>query len=155
MSNVGEGLESDEIFEDVPLEFNPAYPSMDRWTRSHPKEQVLSDPQVGIMTRAHTRAKNEVLNVHPKFCMFNVFILKMELKTVKVALEDPDWIVVMQSELAELERNKVWRLVPKPNNVSVIGLKWIYKNKTEKEGNVVRRKARLVVKGYSQHDGID
>jgi len=37
----------------------------------------------------------------------------------------------------EFERSKVWRLVPKPKDVSVIGLKWIFKNKTDKEGNVV------------------
>ena len=39
--------------------------------------------------------------------------------------------------------------------MTVIGLKWIFKNKTDKEGNIVRNKARLVVKGYSQQEGID
>lgn len=52
--------------------------------------------------------------------MFNVFISKMEPKTVKVALEYPDWIVAMQSELPKFERNKVWILVPKPDDFSVI-----------------------------------
>ena len=69
--------------------------------------------------------------------MFNVFISKIEPKTVKVALEDPDWIFAMQFELAKFERNKVWRIVPKLDDVSMIGLKWIFKNKTDKEGNVV------------------
>ena len=87
--------------------------------------------------------------------MFNVFISKIEPKTFKIAMEYPDWIVSMQSELAEFERNKVWRLFPKPKDVSVIGLKWFFKNKTDKEGNVVRNKATLVVKGYSQQEGID
>ena len=61
----------------------------------------------------------------------------------------------MQAELSEFERNKVWRLIPKPVDVSIVGLKWIYKNKTDKDGNIIRNKARLVVKGYSQQEGID
>ena len=61
----------------------------------------------------------------------------------------------MQYELVEFERNKVRKLVPKPDDLSVIGLKWIFKNNTDKEGNVLRNKARLVVKGYSQQEGID
>ncbi|XP_052625604.1 uncharacterized protein LOC128132724 [Lactuca sativa] len=119
----GEGSETDEMFEDAPLDFDPAYPPMEIWTQNHPREQVLSDPQVGVLTRAQLRAKNEVLNVYNFFCMFNVFISKIEPKSVKVALEDPDWIVSMQSELAKFERNKVWRLGPKSDDVSVIGLK--------------------------------
>ena len=61
----------------------------------------------------------------------------------------------MQAELNEFERNKVWRLIPTPPNVSVVGLKWVFRNKVYKEGNVVRNKARLVVKGYCQQEGID
>ena len=70
-------------------------------------------------------------------------------------MEDPYWIVSMQSEQAKFKRNKVCRFVPKPHDVSVIRLKWIFKNKTDKEGNIVRNKARLVVKGYSQQEGKD
>lgn len=65
----------------------------------------------------------------------------MELKIVKDALEDPDWIVAIQSQLIEIVRNKVWRLVSKPDDVLFIGLNWIFKNKTYKEGNVIRNKA--------------
>ena len=61
----------------------------------------------------------------------------------------------MQVELAEFERNRVWRLIPTPEDVSVVGLKWVFKNKYDKEGNIVRNKARLVVKGYCQQEGID
>ena len=58
-------------------------------------------------------------------------------------------------KLVEFECNTVWRLVPKPKYVSVISLKWNYKNKTDKEGNIVRNKERLVVKWYLQQEGID
>lgn len=115
----------------------------------------MANPQAGVLTRSQIRAKNEVLNVRQEFCMFNIFISKFEPKYVKTALEEPDWILSMQSKLAEFERNMVWRLVPKPEDVSAISLKWIFKNKINKEGNVVRNKARLVVKGYSKQEGID
>ena len=101
------GSEHDEIFEDAPLDFDPAYPPMEKWTRDDPKDHLIGNPQEGVMTRAQIRAKNEVLNTHQEFCMFNVFISKIEPKTVKVAMEHSDWVVAMQSELAEFERNKV------------------------------------------------
>ena len=61
----------------------------------------------------------------------------------------------MQEELNEFERNEVWTLVPKPKNRSVVGTKWVFRNKTDSEGIVTRNKARLVAKGYSQQEGID
>ncbi|CAM8938926.1 unnamed protein product [Rhodiola kirilowii] len=61
----------------------------------------------------------------------------------------------MQDELHQFERNKVWRLVPRPEKRKVIGTRWILKNKLNSKGEVVRNKARLVVKGYNQQEGID
>ena len=87
--------------------------------------------------------------------MFNAFISKIEPKIVKHALEHHDLVVAMHVELAEFDRNKVWWLIPKPEDVSVVDIKWVFKNKIDKEGNVVHDKARLVVKGYSLQDGID
>ncbi|XP_042758459.1 uncharacterized protein LOC111908400 isoform X2 [Lactuca sativa] len=54
-----EGSEIEEMFEDAPLDFDPTYPPMDRWTRIHPKE-LLGDPHDGVLTRAQLRANNEV-----------------------------------------------------------------------------------------------
>ena len=61
----------------------------------------------------------------------------------------------MQDELNEFERNNVRRLVPTPRNASVIGLKWVFRNKMVKEGNVIRNKAPMFVKCYFQEEGID
>ena len=104
VSNAGKGSEENEMFEDAPLDFDHAYPPLDRWTQNHPREQVLGDPQARVLIRAQLHAKNEVLNVHQEYCMFNVFISKIEPKIVKLALEDPDWIVSMQSELDKFEK---------------------------------------------------
>ncbi|CAM8923480.1 unnamed protein product [Rhodiola kirilowii] len=61
----------------------------------------------------------------------------------------------MQEELHQFERNKVWSLVPRPKDKNVIGTKWVFGNKLDDKGTVVRNKARLVVKGYNQQEGID
>ena len=80
--------------------------------------------------------------------MSNLFVSKIEPKTVNNALDHLDWVEAMQDELNEFERNKVWRLIPTPPDAFVVSLKWVFRNKMDKEGNVIRNKARLVVKGY-------
>jgi len=49
----------------------------------------------------------------------------------------------------------VWDLVPKPQQKNVIRTKWVFINKLNEQGEVVRNKARLVAQGYSQQEGID
>ena len=61
----------------------------------------------------------------------------------------------MQEELNQFTRNDVWDLVPRPENYPIIGTKWVFKNKLDEHGNVVRNKARLVAQGYNQEEGID
>ena len=79
----------------------------------------------------------------------------MEPKNVYEALTDSDWIVAMQDELHQFERNQVWHLVPKPKDRTIIGTKWVFRNKLDEQGTVTRNKARLVVQGYNQEEGID
>ncbi|KAK1684791.1 hypothetical protein QYE76_045639, partial [Lolium multiflorum] len=80
----------------------------------------------------------------------------LEPKKVFEALEDSDWLEAMHEELNNFKRNKVWTLVEKPKECrNVIGTKWIFKNKQDEFGNVVRNKARLVAQGFSQVEGID
>ena len=61
----------------------------------------------------------------------------------------------MQEELNQFERNNVWTLVSRPKDYSIIGTKWVFRNKLDEHGNVIRNKARLVAKGYNQEEGID
>nr|GFC93241.1 integrase, catalytic region, zinc finger, CCHC-type, peptidase aspartic, catalytic [Tanacetum cinerariifolium] len=58
-------------------------------------------------------------------------------------------------ELNEFERLEVWELVPRPDKVMVITLKWIYKVKLEELGGILKNKAHLVTRGYCQEEGID
>ncbi|GJY91434.1 retrovirus-related pol polyprotein from transposon TNT 1-94 [Tanacetum coccineum] len=61
----------------------------------------------------------------------------------------------MQEELNELECLKLWELVPRPNKVTFITLKWIYKVKLDELGGILKNKAHLVARGYRQEEGID
>ena len=55
----------------------------------------------------------------------------------------------MQEELNQFEKSKVWNLVPRPNDHSIIGTKWIFMNKMDEHNNIVRNKVKLVVQRYS------
>ncbi|GJX15547.1 copia protein [Tanacetum coccineum] len=89
------------------------------------------------------------------WCFFNEFLTHVEPKNYKQALEHSCWIEAMQEELHEFERLDVWVLVPSPDNILIIPLKWIFKIKLDEYGEVLKNKARLVAKGYRQEAGID
>nr|GEU78375.1 retrovirus-related Pol polyprotein from transposon TNT 1-94 [Tanacetum cinerariifolium] len=61
----------------------------------------------------------------------------------------------MQEEFSEFERLEVWELVPRPDKVMVITLKWIYNVKLDELGGILKNKARLVARGYRQEEGIN
>ncbi|GJS90136.1 retrovirus-related pol polyprotein from transposon TNT 1-94 [Tanacetum coccineum] len=79
----------------------------------------------------------------------------LEPKNVNEALGDESWIVAMQEELNQFIANDVWELVPQPRNMTIIGTKWVFRNKLDENGVVSRNKARLVAQGYNQQEGID
>ncbi|GJU30162.1 retrovirus-related pol polyprotein from transposon TNT 1-94 [Tanacetum coccineum] len=70
-------------------------------------------------------------------------------------MTEPSWIDAMQEEIHEFQRLEVWELVPCPDKVFLIKLKWIYKVKTDEFGRVLQNKARLVAQGFRQEKGID
>nr|GFC16127.1 Gag-Pol polyprotein [Tanacetum cinerariifolium] len=75
-------------------------------------------------------------------------------QNVKEAMTDPAWIDSMQEELLQFKRLDVWVLVPTPDNISPLMLKWLFKNKHDEEQTVILNKSRLVVRGYHQEEGI-
>ena len=83
------------------------------------------------------------------------FFSLIEPKNINEAIIDEHWIIAMQKELNQFERNQVWELVDKPNDHPVIGTKWVFRNKLDEHGIVIRNKARLVAKGYNQEEGTD
>jgi len=83
------------------------------------------------------------------------FVSQTEPKIVVDALEDNNWITAIHEELNQFVRNEVWTLVPRTSEMNVIGTKWVFKNKLDEQGVIVRNKARLVAKGYNQEEGVD
>ncbi|GJX64484.1 putative ribonuclease H-like domain-containing protein [Tanacetum coccineum] len=79
----------------------------------------------------------------------------IEPKKISEALKDESWVDDMQEELLQFKLQKVWILVDLPSRKKAIRTKWVYRNKKDERGIVVRNKARLVAQGYRQEEGID
>ncbi|GKE84954.1 retrovirus-related pol polyprotein from transposon TNT 1-94, partial [Tanacetum coccineum] len=110
------------------------------WTKDHPIANVIRDPSRSVSTRR---------------CYFDAFLTFVELKNFKQAMTEPSWIDAMQEEIHEFKRLQVWELVPCPDRVMLIKLKWIYKVKTDEFSRVLKNKARLVTQRFRQEEGID
>nr|GFC55675.1 retrovirus-related Pol polyprotein from transposon TNT 1-94 [Tanacetum cinerariifolium] len=106
------------------------------------------EPSRPVLTRNQLRSDGDM-------CMYALTVRTMEPKNVKEAMTDPEWIDLMQEELLQFQRLDVWVLVPAPDNISPLTLKWLFKNKHDKEQTVIKNKFRLVVRGYRQEEGID
>ncbi|GJZ07120.1 putative ribonuclease H-like domain-containing protein, partial [Tanacetum coccineum] len=92
----------------------------------HPLDQVIGDLQSSTQTRR--MSKN---------------------------LEEHGFIKAMQEELLQFKLQEVWTLVDLPNGKRAIGSKWVFRNKKDERGIVIRNKARLVAQGYTQEERID
>ncbi|GKB68843.1 retrovirus-related pol polyprotein from transposon TNT 1-94 [Tanacetum coccineum] len=95
------------------------------------------------------------LRIDGDMCIYTLTVSTMEPRNVKEAMTDPAWIDSMQEELLQFKRLDVWVLVPAPDNIKPLTLKWLFKNKHDEENTVIRNKTRLVVRGYRQEEGID
>jgi hypothetical protein len=71
----------------------------------------------------------------------------IEPKSVNEAIKSKDWIKSMNEELDQIEKNQTWELVPRPKDKNVIGTKWIFKNKLNENGEIIKKNAGLVFKG--------
>jgi hypothetical protein len=95
----------------------------------------------------------------PEWFHNEIFILEDdEPAHYKEAMAGPssrEWHKAMKSKMESMYENQVWNLVELPEGVKPIGCKWIFKRKTDTDGNITIHKARLVVKGFTQVLGVD
>ncbi|GJT09337.1 putative ribonuclease H-like domain-containing protein [Tanacetum coccineum] len=133
--------------------------------KDHPIDHVIGDVQSSVQTRRMTTSYSELgflsaiyegkshQDLHT--CLFACFLSQEEPKRVSKALSDPAWVEAMQEELLQFKLQKVWILVDLPKGHRAIGTKWVYRNKKDERGIVIRNKARLVAQGHTQEEGID
>ncbi|GJV81719.1 retrovirus-related pol polyprotein from transposon TNT 1-94 [Tanacetum coccineum] len=121
---------------------------LSKWTKDHPLDNVIGSSFRPVSTRHQLQNK-------AMFCYFHAFLTSVEPKNYKEALKKSCWIESIQEELIEFQRLEVWELVPRPDHVMIITLKWIFKVKLDEIGGVMKNKARLVAWGYRQEEGID
>ncbi|GJR79498.1 putative ribonuclease H-like domain-containing protein [Tanacetum coccineum] len=79
----------------------------------------------------------------------------IEPTSIAKALSDSSWVEAMQEELLQFKLQQVWILVDLPNGKKAIGTKWVFRNKKDERGIMIRNKARLVAQGHRQEEGID
>ncbi|KAD7477744.1 hypothetical protein E3N88_00880 [Mikania micrantha] len=159
-TNADEILESSTSFE-IPAELFPGSSSTSATTeppantctdlipyqelKDHPLSQVLGDISAGVSTRSQLS----------NFCLHALFVSQQEPKNYHTTLKDNGWVEAMQLELLQFKKQQVWELVPLPQGKCAIGTKWVFRNKTDENGQIIKNKARLVVQGFSQEEGID
>ncbi|GJY01837.1 retrovirus-related pol polyprotein from transposon TNT 1-94 [Tanacetum coccineum] len=126
----------------------------DRWSRDqHIKlVNIIGNLGEGMLTRSMAA---QLTAASTSECLFSDFLFEIEPKKVSKALKHLGLTDVMQEELNQLYRNKVWTLVPPPYEKIAISSKWVFRNKKDEHGTTTNNKARLVAQGYSQEEGID
>ncbi|GJS58253.1 retrovirus-related pol polyprotein from transposon TNT 1-94 [Tanacetum coccineum] len=119
-----------------------------KWSKDHRLDNIIGNPSRLVSTRKQ-------LATDALWCLYNSVLSKVKPKNFKSAITEDCWFQAMQDEIHEFDRLQVWELVPPPDCVMIISLKWIYKVKLDEYSDVLKNKARLVAKGYRQEEGID
>ncbi|GJS28115.1 retrovirus-related pol polyprotein from transposon TNT 1-94 [Tanacetum coccineum] len=158
------------VFVSVTSAGTPSSTTIDQDTpsQSHsPSSSALQSPSLhqGVAAKTTLMENNPFAPVDND-PFINVFALKpsfeasssrdlIEPNNFKSAITEDCYFQAMQDEIHEFDQLQVWELVHQPGCAMIIALKWIYKVKLDKYGDVLKNKARLVAKGYRQEEGID
>nr|GFB22376.1 integrase, catalytic region, zinc finger, CCHC-type, peptidase aspartic, catalytic [Tanacetum cinerariifolium] len=121
---------------------------LNKWSKDHSLDNVIGNPSRPVSTQKQ-------LATDALWCLYSSVLSKIKPKNFKSAIIEDCWFQAMQDEIHEFDRLQVWELVPQPDCVMIIALKWIYKVKLDEYGDVLKNKARLVAKAYRQEEGID
>ncbi|GJX12361.1 ribonuclease H-like domain-containing protein [Tanacetum coccineum] len=160
-----EGVITD--FNSLPTEIEVSPTPTLRIHNIHLKSQILGDPKSAVQTRSkvqktgahalysYIQKQQRINHKDQQHYLFACFLSQEEPRKISDALLDYNWVQAMQEELLQFKLQQVWVLVDLPHGMKVIGTKWVYRNKRDERGVVVRNKARLVAQGYKQEEGID
>ncbi|GJR45970.1 retrovirus-related pol polyprotein from transposon TNT 1-94 [Tanacetum coccineum] len=95
-----------------------------KWSKDHPLDNVIGNPYRSVSTRKQ-------LATDALWCLYNSVLSKVEPNNFKSAITEDCWFQAMQDEIHKIDRLQVWELVPQPDCVMIIALKWIYKIKLD------------------------
>ncbi|GJZ30538.1 putative ribonuclease H-like domain-containing protein [Tanacetum coccineum] len=133
--------------------------------KDHPIDNVIGEVQSTVQTRRMSKPTSEqgfLSDVYEQkthdtlnTCLYACFLSQIEPTSIAKALSDSSWVEAMQEELLQFKLQQVWILVDLPNGKKAIGTKWVFRNKKDERGIVIRNKARLVAQGHRQEEGID
>ncbi|GJW97456.1 putative ribonuclease H-like domain-containing protein [Tanacetum coccineum] len=133
--------------------------------KDHPIDNVIGEVQSTVQTRRMSKPTSEqgfLSDVYEQktydtlnTCLYACFLSQIEPTSIAKALSDSSWVEAMQEELLQFKLQQVWILVDLPNGKKAIRTKWVFKNKKDERGIVIRNKARLVAQGHRQEEGID
>ncbi|GKE52686.1 putative ribonuclease H-like domain-containing protein, partial [Tanacetum coccineum] len=110
-----------------------------------------STSEQGFLSAVYEQKTQDTLNT----CLYACFLSKIEPTSIAKALSDSFWVELMQKELLQFKLQQVWKLVDLPNGKRAIGTKWVFRNKKDERGIVIRNKAKFVAQGHRQEEGID
>ena len=128
----------------TPLEVHPPISRNDELSTSKkPSSRVVKNhPESNIIRfldkDLHLRKGNKLLANH---VTYHCYLAQFKRKMVKEALQDENWVESMHEEMNQFVRNDVWKLAPRPEGVHVIDTKWIFKNKIDEDGEIIRNKS--------------
>ncbi|GJY19726.1 putative ribonuclease H-like domain-containing protein [Tanacetum coccineum] len=138
--------------------------------KNHPQSQIIGKSTAGVLTRRKLKEsdsvqhqallsfiykQNRTNHKDQQTCLFACFLSQEEPKKVSQALADESWVEAMQEELLQFKLQDVWVLCDLPDGKRVIGTKWVFRNKRDERGTIIKNKARLVAQGYRQEEGMD
>ncbi|GKD50565.1 putative ribonuclease H-like domain-containing protein [Tanacetum coccineum] len=147
----------------------PSTPTL-RIHKIHPQSQIIGKSTAGVQTRRKLKEstsdqhqallsfiykQNRTNHKDQQTCLFACFLSQEEPKKVSQALADESWVEAMQEELLQFKLQDVWVLCDLPEGKRVIGTKWVFRNKRDERGTIIKNKARLVAQGYRQEEGVD
>jgi regulator of extracellular matrix RemA (YlzA/DUF370 family) len=120
---------NEEDNEETPLPKDPSK----RVQKNHLESQIIGDKNTGVETRRKVifDSEKEMLSM-------------IEPKSFKEISKSKNWTKTMNEELDHIERNGTWELVPRLKDKNVVGTKWIFKNKLNENGDIIKNKAILV-----------
>ena len=158
----GRKVELDEVIEpslefesSAALETVPEQPTPAREEANDNDHEALNENPTELRRSTRTRTTPEWYGDQ----VMNVMLLDNdEPVNYEEAMMSPDsekWLDAMKSEMRSMYENQVWTLVDLPNDRKAVENKWIFKKKTDADGNVTVYKARLVAKGFRQIQGVD